>query len=371
MRDYINGAQFAELMDRKGISRDDTVVIYGDKSSWWAAYALWVFTLFGHPDVRLLNGGRNLWIAEGRDTSLTVPAKTSAGYPIVERNDAPIRAYKDDVLATLGTQPLIDVRSPTSTPASARICPTTRRKACCGAATSPRRSPFRGPRRSTRAGGSAAAPSSTSFTASWTPMTRPSCTAASASAPATPGSCSPICWASPGCATTTDPGPSGAIPCGCRSSGARAPDPPMDLRRRDEHARSAGGGGVRLWRSPGPGQARLAVGIRQRATAAAVRPRRGRHGARARVPVPPVPACRRARPGPGAAVLQRPAQAPTTRGFAAILAAGLDEQPASEILAVPEDFYSELGLADLISPLRLRGMSAMLARIKRRLRETV
>ncbi|WP_373202777.1 SufE family protein [Mycobacterium marinum] len=66
-----------------------------------------------------------------------------------------------------------------------------------------------------------------------------------------------------------------------------------------------------------------------------------------------------------------PAQAPTTRGFAAILAAGLDQQPASEILAVPEDFYSELGLADLISPLRLRGMSAMLARIKRRLRETV
>ncbi len=66
-----------------------------------------------------------------------------------------------------------------------------------------------------------------------------------------------------------------------------------------------------------------------------------------------------------------PAQAPTTRGFAAILAAGLDEQPASEILAVPEDFYSELGLADLISPLRLRGMSAMFARIKRRLRETV
>ncbi len=112
VRDYINGAQFAELMDRKGISRDDTVVIYGDKSSWWAAYALWVFTLFGHPDVRSLNGGRNLWIAEGRDTSLTVPAKTSAGYPIVERNDAPIRAYKDDVLATLGTQPLIDVRSP-------------------------------------------------------------------------------------------------------------------------------------------------------------------------------------------------------------------------------------------------------------------
>src|SRR5207248_5191418 len=52
VRDYIDGKQFAELMDRKGISRDDTVVIYGDKSNWWAAYALWVFTLFGHPDVR-------------------------------------------------------------------------------------------------------------------------------------------------------------------------------------------------------------------------------------------------------------------------------------------------------------------------------
>jgi cysteine desulfuration protein SufE len=63
-----------------------------------------------------------------------------------------------------------------------------------------------------------------------------------------------------------------------------------------------------------------------------------------------------------------PAEAPTTRGFAAILAAGLDDHTADEILAVPDDFYSELGLAALISPLRLRGMSAMLARIKRRLR---
>ena len=75
VRDYINGEQFAELMNRKGISRDDTVVIYGDKSNWWAAYALWVFTLFGHPDVRLLDGGRDLWISDGRDTTLDVPTK--------------------------------------------------------------------------------------------------------------------------------------------------------------------------------------------------------------------------------------------------------------------------------------------------------
>jgi thiosulfate/3-mercaptopyruvate sulfurtransferase len=97
---------------RKGISRDDTVVIYGDKSNWWAAYALWVFTLFGHPDVRLLNGGRDLWIHDGRDTTLDVPSRASTGYPVVERNDAPIRAYKDDVLTALGDGPLIDVRSP-------------------------------------------------------------------------------------------------------------------------------------------------------------------------------------------------------------------------------------------------------------------
>lgn len=112
VRDYINGEQFAELMDRKGISRDDTVVIYGDKSNWWAAYALWVFTLFGHPDVRLLDGGRDLWLAEGRDTTLEVPDRAATGYPVVQRDDAPIRAYRDEVLAALGVATLIDVRSP-------------------------------------------------------------------------------------------------------------------------------------------------------------------------------------------------------------------------------------------------------------------
>ena len=112
VRDYINGEQFAELMNRKGISRSDTVVIYGDKSNWWAAYALWVFTLFGHEDVRLLDGGRDLWVSNGRDTTLDVPNKAASGYPVVIRDDAPIRAFKDDVLSTLGTQTLIDVRSP-------------------------------------------------------------------------------------------------------------------------------------------------------------------------------------------------------------------------------------------------------------------
>lgn len=114
VRDYITGEQFAELMNRKGIGRDDTVVLYGDKSNWWAAYALWVFTLFGHPDVRLLNGGRDLWLAEGRDTTLAVPERATTGYPVVQRDDGAIRAFKDDVLAALksGGTPLVDVRSP-------------------------------------------------------------------------------------------------------------------------------------------------------------------------------------------------------------------------------------------------------------------
>jgi thiosulfate/3-mercaptopyruvate sulfurtransferase len=110
-RDYIDGEGFARLMSAKGIKRDDTVVIYGDKSSWWAAYALWVFSLFGHPDVRLLDGGRAKWIAEGREMTTEVPQPTPTEYPVGQREDAGIRAFKNDVLAHLG-KPLIDVRSP-------------------------------------------------------------------------------------------------------------------------------------------------------------------------------------------------------------------------------------------------------------------
>lgn len=111
LRDYLDGSQFAALMSAKGISRDDTIVLYGDKSNWWAAYTLWVFTLFGHEDVRLLNGGRDKWIAEGRDLTTDKPTPASAQYPVVERDDSVIRAFKEDVLVNLD-KPLIDVRSP-------------------------------------------------------------------------------------------------------------------------------------------------------------------------------------------------------------------------------------------------------------------
>jgi thiosulfate/3-mercaptopyruvate sulfurtransferase len=111
VRDYVDGAGFSELLSRKGISRDDTVVIYGDKNNWWAAYALWVFSLFGHEDVRLLDGGRDKWIAEGRPITTEPSTPTPTQYPVVERDDGALRAYREDVLAHLGN-PLIDVRSP-------------------------------------------------------------------------------------------------------------------------------------------------------------------------------------------------------------------------------------------------------------------
>ena len=111
VRDYLDGTAFADLMSRKGISRGDTVVLYGDKSNWWAAYTLWVFTLFGHEDVRLLNGGRDAWVAGGLPLTKEIPTPVPTSYPVVERQDADIRAFKEDVLAHLG-KPLIDVRSP-------------------------------------------------------------------------------------------------------------------------------------------------------------------------------------------------------------------------------------------------------------------
>src|SRR5471032_2710135 len=105
-RDYINGQEFAALLGSKGISRDSTVVIYGDKNNWWAAYALWVFSLFGHEDVRLLDGGRAKWEAEGREYTTDAESAPTVDYPVIERDDSKIRAYKDDVLKHLGN-PLI------------------------------------------------------------------------------------------------------------------------------------------------------------------------------------------------------------------------------------------------------------------------
>lgn len=111
IRDYVDEERFAALLSSQGISRETTVILYGDKSNWWAAYALWVFTLFGHPDVRLVNGGRDKWISEGRPLTRDPSPRVPTTYPHVTRDDSVIRAFRDDVLNHLGS-PLIDVRSP-------------------------------------------------------------------------------------------------------------------------------------------------------------------------------------------------------------------------------------------------------------------
>jgi len=112
-RDYLTGSGFAELCSAKGIDRSDTIVFYGDNFNWWAAYALWVFSLFGHEDVRLLDGGRQRWVAEGREITRDPTSRPTTRYPVIERDDAPLRAYRDQVLAHLAAgRPLVDVRSP-------------------------------------------------------------------------------------------------------------------------------------------------------------------------------------------------------------------------------------------------------------------
>ncbi|MBX3092587.1 MAG: sulfurtransferase [Cryobacterium sp.] len=110
-RDFLDGEAFAKMAGAKGISRDSTVVFYGDKNNWWAAYALWVFTLFGHDDVRVLDGGRAKWQEEGRALTTDSVTPTPVDYPVVQRDDSSNRAYRDGVLAHFG-KPLIDVRSP-------------------------------------------------------------------------------------------------------------------------------------------------------------------------------------------------------------------------------------------------------------------
>lgn len=110
-RDYLDGEDMAALLSAKGISRDDKIVIYGDKSNWWATYAFWVLKLFGHEDIAIMDGGRGKWISEERAITRDRSERPKTDYPVIERDDKRIRAFKEDVLAHFG-KPLIDVRSP-------------------------------------------------------------------------------------------------------------------------------------------------------------------------------------------------------------------------------------------------------------------
>jgi thiosulfate/3-mercaptopyruvate sulfurtransferase len=114
VRDYIDPEGFSKLAESIGITSETTLVFYGDKSNWWACYALWVFTLFGHKDLRIVNGGRDKWIAEGRPVTKEKPQYPATKYPTPSgRKDNEIRAFQQDALAqSKAGKPLIDVRSP-------------------------------------------------------------------------------------------------------------------------------------------------------------------------------------------------------------------------------------------------------------------
>lgn len=114
VRDYLGKAEFEKLCSRIGITPDTTVVFYGDKSNWWAAYALWVFTLFGHKKVKLMDGGRLKWEKEKRPVTREIPKFAATEYKAAhERDDESVRALRDVVMGHVKAKlPLIDVRSP-------------------------------------------------------------------------------------------------------------------------------------------------------------------------------------------------------------------------------------------------------------------
>ncbi len=110
-RDFVTKEQFEALLSSKGISNDDTVVLYGGNNNWFASYAYWYFKLYGHPDVRLLDGGRKKWELDSRELVTEVPERTPTTY-VAQPQDATIRALRDEVIAAIGVENLIDVRSP-------------------------------------------------------------------------------------------------------------------------------------------------------------------------------------------------------------------------------------------------------------------
>ncbi len=112
-RDYLGESSFRDLVSRLGITRETTVVLYGDKNNWWATYAFWVFQLFGHDNAKIMDGGRLKWEQEKRRLTREVPTFPTSDYPPVKRDDSRIRVYRDQVLAHVQAgRPLVDVRSP-------------------------------------------------------------------------------------------------------------------------------------------------------------------------------------------------------------------------------------------------------------------
>jgi thiosulfate/3-mercaptopyruvate sulfurtransferase len=110
-RDFVNKEQFEALLSERGVANDDTVVLYGGNNNWFAAYAYWYFKLYGHQDVKLLDGGRKKWELDSRELTDELPTRAKTSYTAQEQ-DPSIRAFRDEVVAAIGTQNLVDVRSP-------------------------------------------------------------------------------------------------------------------------------------------------------------------------------------------------------------------------------------------------------------------
>jgi len=110
-RDFVDKDGFAALLSQRGISNDDTVVLYGGNNNWFAAYAYWYFKLYGHQNVKLLDGGRKKWELDSRELVTEVPQRPATSYTAQDQ-DASIRAFRDEVVAAIGNRNLVDVRSP-------------------------------------------------------------------------------------------------------------------------------------------------------------------------------------------------------------------------------------------------------------------
>jgi thiosulfate/3-mercaptopyruvate sulfurtransferase len=110
-RDVLSKDDFAAVLAAKGISNDDTVVLYGGNNNWFAAYAYWEFKLYGHDKVLLIDGGRKKWELDGRTLTTEVVDRPAATY-VAKDADLSIRAFRDEVVASIGAKNLVDVRSP-------------------------------------------------------------------------------------------------------------------------------------------------------------------------------------------------------------------------------------------------------------------
>ena len=110
-RDFVNKEQFEALLSERGIGNDTTVVLYGGNNNWFAAYAYWYFKLYGHQDVKLLDGGRKKWELDSRDLVEEVPTRPATTYAAQEQ-DLDIRAFRDEVVEAINVKNLVDVRSP-------------------------------------------------------------------------------------------------------------------------------------------------------------------------------------------------------------------------------------------------------------------